>query len=538
MKIVKGKAVSGGVSFGHIHILKSDAIISEEKTNDKKAQLKAFEEAKLIANEELTLIYEKTVREIGQNEADIIDVQRQFLVDPDLNDLVISNIENDSDTAAFAVSRAGKDISAMFSNMDDAYMKGRATDVADLTSRLAGILAGNRPDEVQLTKDAVIVAEDITPSQTLNLDKKLIAGFVTQKGSDSSHSAILARTLEIPSVVQADIVISDDIQGLPIAIDADAGRVYIEPTQEIINLLAERNLDDIRSKAELEALIGKETVTKSGRKLQICANIGGPDDMEIVLKNDAEGIGLYRSEFLYLGRLDYPTEDEQYKAYSEVVESMKGKSVVIRTMDIGADKKVEYFDLEEEENPALGFRALRICLDRVPMFRTQLRAIYRAAARGEVWIMFPMVASIWEVRKCKSICEQVAAELKEEGIEFGKPKLGIMIETPAAAVISDALAKEVDFFSIGTNDLTQYTLAVDRQNEALSKYLDKHHPALLKLIETVVKNGHREGIPVSICGELGADLQLTKWYTEIGLDKVSVSPPSVLKVRKAVRELD
>jgi phosphotransferase system enzyme I (PtsI) len=538
MKIIKGKAVSKGVAFGHVHLLRPDAIITEEKSSDSIAQLKAFEKAKVQANNELTAIFEKTEKEIGPDEAAIIDVQRIMLEDPDLNDTIESNIKDESNTAAFAVSRAGDEFAKAFAAMDDAYMKARATDISDLTTRLVNILAGKRAEEVPLTKDSIIVADDITPSQTLQLDKSKIVAFVTRRGSENSHSAILARTLGIPSIVKADVDIDDDLQYTPIAVDADAGRVYLNPTAELLRLLDERMLANQREKQELESVRGLESVTKSGKKMKIYANIGGPEDIDKVIHSDAEGVGLFRSEFLYLGRLDYPSEEEQFASYKEVVESLAPREVIIRTMDIGADKKVEYFDLEEEENPALGLRAIRICFDRPEMFKTQLRAIYRAAAHGNVSIMFPMITSVWEIQKCKAICDEVVKDLEAEGVAFAVPKIGIMIETPAAALISDRLAKEVDFFSIGTNDLTQYTLAVDRQNEALEQYLDKHHPALLRLIEQIIENGHKEGTIVGICGELGADKELTETFINWGLDEVSVTPPSVLSIRKTIRELD
>lgn len=539
MKVFNGKSVCTGIAFGTVFLLqRPDSEIDETPTSDPAAEWQRYQDAKKEADAQLAALYEKTKAEVGQAEADIIDVQRMMLDDGDYNDAIDGFLSGEHNRAAFAVARAGKQFSEFFAAMDDEYMRGRATDVRDLSSRIVGILMGQRT-QLTLTKPSVVVADDITPSETLQMDKSKIRAFVTRRGSTSSHTAILARILSIPSIVQADIPLTPDINGLPAAVDGHRGAVYLDPDDATIQELNElQKQDDARHELQ-NAVRGLPTITKDGQRVKLFANIGSVEDMQAALAGDAEGIGLFRSEFLYLGRSTYPTEDEQFAAYRAVAEGMAGRQVVIRTMDIGADKKVDYFNLAEEENPALGFRAIRICFDRPEMFKTQLRAIYRASAFGSIAIMFPMITSLWEVRRCKEFAAEVRLELEEKGLPVGKRvELGIMIETPAAVMVADTLAKEVDFFSVGTNDLTQYTLAIDRQNEKLEQFLDIRHPAVLRMLAMVAKSAHDNGIWAGICGELAADPQLTETFLQMGFDELSMSPGCILEMRGRIREMD
>lgn len=538
MKVYNGKGVYSGIAFGSVFLFKKAAAdIDTTPAADPDAQWKLYLDAKQEADTQLETLMLKTKNEIGEAEADIIDVQRMMLDDGDFNEAVEDLIRNEKAQAAYAVHRTGKQFQDFFASLDDAYMKARATDVADLSQRLVGILLGQRHSLV-LTKPSVVVADDLTPSETLQMDKNKIRAFVTRRGSTNSHTAILARILNIPSVVQADIPLDDAINNAPMAVDGHTGRIYLNPDDETIATLTRRQAEDSAIKEKLDAMRSLPSITKDGRKVKLFANIGSVEDMEAALAGDAEGIGLFRSEFLYLGRSDYPSEEEQFIAYRKVAEGMGQKQVVIRTLDIGADKKVDYFQLPQEENPALGFRAIRICFERPHIFKTQLRAIYRASAFGNVAIMFPMITSLWEVLRCKEIAAEVRLELADAGIPFGKVELGVMIETPAAVMIADTLAAEVDFFSVGTNDLTQYTLAADRQNEKVEAYVDPHHPAVLKMLEIIAASAKKAGIWAGICGELAADMTLTEQFLTMGFDELSVSPSFILALRSTVRELD
>lgn len=538
MRVFTGKSVFSGIAFGSVFLLqRPEGEMDTGRAADPAAEWQRFEAAKKDADVQLGALYEKTKAELSEQEADIIDVQRMMLDDGDFNDAVQGFINDDGNKAAWAVQRAGQHFAEFFASLDDEYMKGRATDVRDLATRLVGILMGQRTSLV-MTKPSIVVADDLTPSETLQMDKSKIRAFVTRRGSTSSHTAILARILNIPSVVQADIPLTADINGMPAAVDGHKGVVYLDPDDATIDELNARHIEDEKRHQLQNAVRGLPTITKDGQRVKLFANIGSVEDMEAALAGDAEGVGLFRSEFLYLGRSDYPSEEVQFEAYRKVAEGMGGREVIIRTCDIGADKKVDYFQLAEEENPALGYRAIRICFDRPDMFKAQLRAIYRASAFGSVAIMFPMITSLWEVRRCKQFAAEARLELEEKGVAIGNVPLGIMIETPAAVMVADTLAKEVDFFSVGTNDLTQYTLAVDRQNEKLDPFLDTRHPAVLKMLEMVAKSAHDNGIWAGICGELAADPALTETFLEMGFDELSMSPVFILELRGRIREMD
>ncbi len=539
MRVFNGKSVFAGIAFGTVLLLqRSEGAIDESRADNADAEWARYEKAKAEADAQLLALYEKTKAEVGEKEADIIDVQRMMLDDGDYNDAVEGFIREDGNKAAFAVSRAGKQFSEFFAGLDDEYMKARATDVRDVSSRIVGILLGQRT-QLAMTKPSIVVADDLTPSETLQMDKSKIRAFVTRRGSTSSHTAILARILNIPSIVQADIPLSADINGRPAVVDGHKGIVYLNPDDATIAELNAQHKEDEKRHELQNAMRGLPTITKNGQQVKLMANIGSVADMEMALNGDAEGVGLFRSEFLYLGRSGYPSEDEQFEAYRKVAEGMARRQVVIRTMDIGADKKVDYFQLAPEENPALGYRAIRICFDRPDMFKTQLRAIYRASAFGSVAIMFPMITSLWEVRRCKELAAEARLELEEKGIPIGDDvELGIMIETPAAVMVADDLAKEVDFFSVGTNDLTQYTLALDRQNEKLEAFMDVAHPAVLRMLAMVAKSAHAAGIWAGICGELAANPELTRTFLEMGYDELSMSPVFILEMRGRIREMD
>jgi phosphotransferase system enzyme I (PtsI) len=460
-----------------------------------------------------------------------------MLQDDDFLEDVHTLIREHSARAAYAVEQVGKQFYDQFAALDDPYMQARAPDIADLSRRLVSVLTGS-DTAFALTVPSVVVAEDLTPSDTLSLDKTLIRAFVTRKGSTNSHTAILARILKIPSLVQSDIIVDKKFDGRPAAVDGHAGHVYINPDEATEQRLRKQEDADKAEEKSLEKLRGLPTVTKSGKKIELAANIGSVEDLKAVVANDAEGIGLFRSEFLYIGRSSYPTEEEQFTAYKLAAEALNGKRVIIRTLDIGADKQAAYFGLPEEENPALGYRAIRICLDRTDMFKTQLRALYRAAAFGKIAVMFPMITSVWELKRCKELAAEAKAELEKEGKKTGTIELGIMVETPAAAVCAEDLAKEAEFFSVGTNDLTQYTLAIDRQNAGLEKYLDVHHPALLKLLANIAKSARDAGIWAGICGELASDPEMTAKFIEMGYHELSVSPPFILSLRKRIRDME
>lgn len=540
MQTGNGKGVFAGIAIGKIFVFKKQELVIVRGTgNTVEEELARYKAAKELSAKQLKALFEKTAAEVGQEEAMIIDVQLLMLDDLDYEEEVIRKITEEKENAAYAVTATGEEFAEFFASMDDPYMKARAVDVGDVSKRIAMNIQGMNPDGIKMDEPMVIVAEDLTPSETLQLDKNMILAFVTQKGSSNSHTAILARTMNIPSLVGADIEINPELNGRLMIVDGNAGKYYIDPDDITLDEKERRRQAQLKQKELLNQLKGKENVTIDGTKINIYANIGNPKDVELVINNDAGGIGLFRSEFLYLGRDSAPTEEEQFASYKYVAEKMNGKKVIIRTLDIGADKKADYFGFAEEENPALGYRAIRICLDQVDLFKTQLRAIYRASAFGQVSIMFPMIISVSEVKRIKEICEEVKTELINEGYEIAPHvELGIMIETPAAVMVSEELAKEVEFFSVGTNDLTQYTLAIDRQNAKLDKIYDSHHPAILRMLQMIVDNAHKAGAWAGICGELGSDTTLTETFLKMGFDELSVSPTFVLSVRKAVRETD
>lgn len=540
MQTGNGKGVFAGIAIGKVFVFKKqEMVIVRGTANTVEEEVARYKAAKELSAKQLKALFEKTAAEVGQEEAMIIDVQLLMLDDLDYEEEVMRKITEENENAAYAVTATGEEFADFFASMDDPYMKARAVDVGDVSKRIAMNIQGINPDGIKMEEPMIIVAEDLTPSETLQLDKNMILAFVTQKGSSNSHTAILARTMNIPSIVGADIEITPELNGKLMIVDGNSGKYYIDPDDITLDEKERRRKAQLQQKELLNQLKGKENVTIDGRKINIYANIGNPRDVELVINNDAGGIGLFRSEFLYLGRDSAPTEEEQFASYKYVAEKMNGKKVIIRTLDIGADKKADYFGFEQEENPALGYRAIRICLDQVDLFKTQLRAIYRASAFGQISIMFPMIISVSEVRRIKEICEEVKEELIKEGHEIAPHvELGIMIETPAAVMVSEELAKEVEFFSVGTNDLTQYTLAIDRQNAKLDKIYDAHHPAILRMLKMIVDNAHKAGAWAGICGELGSDTTLTETFLKMGFDELSVSPTFVLSVRKAVRDTD
>lgn len=529
-----GRPVYEGVAIGRIYVLSKEHEITNTKCSDIEKELERFHQAQEKAKEELGVLYDKTLREIGEEQAAIIEVQSLFLEDLDYIEGIEDMIKSGSD-AAFSVHEIGDAQATAFASLDDEYMKARATDIRDISDRLIRILTG-ADQSFRMDEPGIIVSEDLTPSETVSLDKDKILAFVIRQGSSNSHTAILARVMNIPSLIRTDIDIDSALNGRTMIVDGFEGNYYIDPDDETMAQMLEKKKSAGEYKAELEKFRGLESVTKKGQHVSLFANIGSPDDLKYVISGDAEGIGLLRSEFLYLGRDDFPTEDELFEAYRKVVETMGGKKVVIRTLDIGADKKVDYFNLAAEENPALGYRGIRICLTQRDIFRTQLRAIYRSSAYGKVAIMFPMIISVSEVRAIKEFCAEIVKELEGEGVCLNPVELGIMIETPAAALISDLLAKEVDFFSVGTNDLTQYTLAIDRQNEKLDSFYDPHHEAIMRFLALIASNAHKEGIWAGICGELAGDLSLTDEFLKMGYDELSVAPSRVLALRKNVIE--
>lgn len=537
MEKYTGKSVLKGIAIGRIYwYQKADYQVVKTQVADTQAEKKRFLKAVETAKDQLQALYEKTLVDVGEDHAMIFDVHKMMLEDEDYLDAAVALIM-EGNNAEYAVEMTKEQFAELFASMDDDYMKARAADIKDISARVIRILAGIPEDGIQADEPVIVVADDLTPSETVKMDKNKILAFVTVRGSANSHTAILARSMNLPALVNTRMELKEEMTGKIGVVDGFSGEFLIEPEPDILDekiLLKNQWIADLEA---LEQLKGKDNVTGDGRRIDVFGNIGKVDDVEGILSADAGGIGLFRSEFLYLGRDSFPTEEEQFASYKAVLEKMENKKVVIRTLDIGADKKVDYFNLDAEENPALGFRAIRICLDRPEIFMTQLRAIYRASVYGRAAIMFPMVVSVAEVKRIKEIVEQVKNELNTEGYPMKEVELGIMIETPAAALISDELAKEVDFFSIGTNDLTQYTLAVDRQNQKLESTCDTHHPAVLKLIKMTVENAHKAGIWAGICGELAADTLLTETFVDMGVDELSVSASSVLKVRKAVRDI-
>ena len=541
MTIFKGKGVYGAVAIGKISVFKRrDTTVKRIHVNDTAAEKKRLEAAKEAATAQLQEIYDKALKEVGEQNAQIFEIHMMMIEDDDYNESIESIIDTQSVNAEYAVSVTADNFSEMFASMDDAYMQARSADVKDISNRIIACLSDDGSQENSSDEKVIICADDLAPSETVLLDKNKVLAFVTSHGSSNSHTAILARNMNIPAVIGAgDDFLSAVSDGMFAAVDGYTGEVFLSPDTEALEKLETKQKEDEEKKRLLQELKGKENVTLDGTRINIFANIGGVDHIGAVLANDAGGIGLFRSEFLYLESSDYPTEEQQFAAYKKVLESMAGKKVIIRTLDIGADKKVDYFDLAKEDNPALGFRAIRICLTRPEIFRTQLRALYRASAFGKLGIMFPMITSVSEVEQIKKICAEVREELRADGVDFDEnAELGIMIETPAAAVISDKLAPLVDFFSVGTNDLTQYTLACDRQNSAVEQFVDTHHEAILRLIEMSAKNAHANGAWIGICGELAADTSLTETFLRMGIDELSVSPSFVLKVRDAVRHTD
>ena len=540
MITIQGKSVFGGVSIGKLMFYKrNEKVIKREHISDADAEWKRFEAAKGQAVDQLKELYEKALEDVGEANSMIFEIHQMMLEDLDYLESIENIIRSQEVNAEYAVATTADNFAQMFASMDDAYMQGRAADVKDVSERVLDILCGVSAGVKEMTEPCIIAADDLAPSETVQLDKSKVLGFATMYGSANSHTAILARTMNIPAVIGLGETLSSQYDGKMAVIDGFTGILYVDPDEETLARMQEKRAKDLEQKELLNQLKGKENVTRSGQKINVYANIGNVSDLGAVLKNDAGGIGLFRSEFLYLENSTFPTEEQQFAVYKQVAESMAGKKVIIRTLDIGADKQVDYFNLDKEENPALGYRAIRICLTRPEIFKTQLRALYRAAVYGNLSIMFPMIISVSEVKKIKEIIAQVQAELKAEGIPYKEDvELGVMIETPAAVMISRELAKEVDFFSVGTNDLTQYTLAIDRQNQKLDTFYDPHHPAVLAMIKMAADNAHAEGKWIGICGELGADLELTEEFLKMGLDELSVSPALVLPLRKRIRECE
>ena len=541
MTILNGKGVYGAIAMGKIAVFKRrDTTVKRVHIEDKEAEKARLAAAKEAALEQLRTIYEKALREVGEANAQIFDIHMMMIEDDDYNESINGIIDTQSVNAEYAVAVTADNFAEMFSSMDDAYMQARAADVKDISDRIIANLGSEDNSVSESNEKVIICADDLAPSETVLLDKEKVLAFVTAYGSSNSHTAILARNMNIPAVIGAGEDLLKTVKnGMEAAVDGYTGEIFLDPDRSTSEALAKKQAEDIEKKKLLQDLKGKENITIDGTKINIYANIGSTSELGAVLNNDANGIGLFRSEFLYLESSDYPDEEKQFSAYRKVLESMAGKKVIIRTLDIGADKQVDYFGLAKEDNPALGLRALRICLTRPEIFRTQLRALYRASAFGSLGIMFPMVTSIKEVEKCLEMCDNVKRELTTEGAPFSDSiEIGIMIETPAAAVISDKLAPLVDFFSVGTNDLTQYTLACDRQNAAIEQFIDTHHEAVLRLIQMAADNAHKNNAWIGICGELAADTSLTETFLRMGIDELSVSPPFVLKVRDAVRKTD
>lgn len=540
MEQIFGKGVSKGVAAGPISFYRrASGVIPRHEVSDTAAELERFRAARETAKEQLAKLYDKALAEAGEDAAMLFEAHQMMLDDLDFVESIEGMIENDRVNAEAAVSDTGAQFAEMFAAMDDSYMQARAADIRDIAARVVGILTGEGESGIVSDVPCIVAADDLAPSETVQLDKSLILGFITSAGSANSHTAILARTMGIPAIISAGDALQPEMEGKYAIIDGQTGEAVIEPDDAERERLLKKQAKEKALKELLDQLKGKPNVTKDGRNVMVYCNIGSPADIDAVLQNDGGGIGLFRSEFLYLQGSDYPTEDEQFEAYKTVAERMGGKRVIIRTLDIGADKQADYFHLDKEENPAMGLRAIRICLTRPEVFRTQLRALYRASAYGKIAIMFPMITSVWEVQEIKRICRNIRAELAEEGVPMAdKVELGIMIETPAAVMMSAELAREVDFFSVGTNDLTQYTLAVDRQGVGLDRFFDAHHPAVLRMLRMAAENAHKAGIWIGICGELGADAELIETFLSMGIDELSVSPSAVLPLRSAIRSID
>lgn len=539
MEVYQGKSVFGGIAIGRISVHKKDEQqVKRVKIEDPEQEILRYRQAKQTAMEQLQGLYQKALKEVGEANAAIFEIHQMMLEDDDYNESVENIIRMQQVNAEYAVASTGDNFAQMFSAMDDDYMRARSADVKDISERVLSVLGGRATGIATSGEPVIIVADDLAPSETVQLNKDLVLSFVTVHGSVNSHTAILARTMSIPALIGTAIPLTDDIDGKVGIVDGKNGCIYVDPDEDTLGRMQQLKLEEQEKKELLQTLKGRENITIDGKKIMLYANIGNSKDLAAVLQNDAGGIGLFRSEFIYLERDTFPTEEEQFQIYRTVAETMAGKPVIIRTLDIGADKKCDYFGMEPEENPAMGCRAIRICLTRPEIFKTQLRALFRASAFGNISIMYPMIISVDELRKIKTIVAEIRQELTEQGVTFGEPKQGIMIETPAAAMMSEELAKEVDFFSIGTNDLTQYTLAIDRQNPKLDAFYDPHHPAVLRMIQMVVENAHKAGIWAGICGELGADTTLTRRFLAMGVDELSMSPGSILPVRKIILETD
>ena len=539
MQIYKGKSVFGGIAIGKISVYKKDEqLVKRVKIEDADAEMERYTDARNIAAAQLQKLYDKALKEVGEANAAIFEVHQMMLEDEDYNESVENIIHSQMVNAEYAVASTADNFAQMFEAMDDDYMRGRAADVRDISERVITVLAGGAGSGIDSDEPVIIAADDLAPSETVQLDKDKVLSFVTAHGSENSHTAILARTMGIPALIGTGIDLDETVDGKLGIVDGTNGVVYVDPDAELLEEMKKKQQEEKEKKRLLQTLKGKENITLDGQKVMLYANVGNIKDLGIALQNDAGGIGLFRSEFIYLGQDHYPTEEEQFQIYKTVAETMAGRRVIIRTLDIGADKQCDYFELDKEDNPAMGLRAIRICLTRPEIFKTQLRALFRASVYGNINIMYPMIISVDEVRQIKAIVEEVKAELAEQGIEYGNPAQGIMIETPASVMMSRELAEEVDFFSIGTNDLTQYTLAIDRQNSKLDKFFDSHHPAVLRMIQMTVENAHKAGIWCGICGELGADQALTKDFLAMGVDELSVSPGSILPLRKIILETD
>lgn len=539
MEVYQGKSVFGGIAIGRISVHKKDEQqVKRVRIEDPKQEILRYRQAKQTAMEQLQGLYQKALKEVGEANAAIFEIHQMMLEDDDYNESVENIIRMQQVNAEYAVASTGDNFAQMFSAMDDDYMRARSADVKDISERVLSVLGGRATGIAASGEPVIIVADDLAPSETVQLNKDLVLSFVTVHGSVNSHTAILARTMSIPALIGTAIPLTDDIDGKVGIVDGKNGCIYVDPDEDTLGRMQQLKLEEQEKKELLQTLKGRENITIDGKKIMLYANIGNSKDLAAVLQNDAGGIGLFRSEFIYLERDTFPTEEEQFQIYRTVAETMAGKPVIIRTLDIGADKKCDYFEMEPEENPAMGCRAIRICLTRPEIFKTQLRALFRASAFGNISIMYPMIISVDELRKIKTIVAEIRQELTEQGVTFGEPKQGIMIETPAAVMMSEELAKEVDFFSIGTNDLTQYTLAIDRQNPKLDAFYDPHHPAVLRMIQMVVENAHKAGIWAGICGELGADTTLTRRFLAMGVDELSMSPGSILPVRKIILETD
>ena len=539
MNVYQGKSVFGGIAIGHLCVYKKgEQQVTRQKIEDVEAEVKRFQDAKEAAQAQLGELYDKAVKEVGEANAAIFEMHQMLLEDEDYQDSAENIIRTQKVNAEYATAVTSDHFSSMFAEMDDDYMKERAADIRDISERVIANLSGENKSKVVTDEPVIILADDLAPSETVQLEKDKVLSFVTVHGSVNSHTAILARTMGIPALVSTEMELTDDLDGKLAVVDGNHGMIYVEPDAETMEKMEALKKEEEEKKELLQTFKNKESVTLDGKKVLTYANIGNVKDLALVLQNGAEGIGLFRSEFLYLESETYPTEEEQFEVYKKVAETMAGKRVIIRTLDIGADKQADYFELAKEENPAMGVRAIRICLTRPEIFKTQLRALFRASAFGNIAIMYPMITSLSEIAQIKAIVEEVKAELDADNVPYGTPEQGIMIETPAAATISDLLAEEVDFFSIGTNDLTQYTLAIDRQNQSLDSFFDAHHIAVLRMINQTIQNAHKAGIWCGICGELGADSDLTELFLAMGIDELSVSPGRLLTIRRLICETD